>query len=41
MTEVYTGWETPHQQRQVIALQLKPTDNGGVLVGEFDFGRMP
>src|SRR5690606_35794998 len=39
MAEVYTGWGTPQQQRQIIVLQLKGEREGEVYIGEFVFGR--
>jgi hypothetical protein len=39
MAEIYTGWEKTYQQRQIVVVQLKPTDRRGVLIGEFEFGR--
>ncbi len=41
MAEIYTGWGKPSQQRQIIVMQMKPDDRGGVLVGEFGFGGRP
>jgi hypothetical protein len=37
MAEVYTNWGKPNQQRQVIAVQMKPDAEGGVYVGDFSF----
>lgn len=37
--EIYTNWGTAKQQRRMITMQMKPTDNGGVLIGEFVFGK--
>jgi len=37
MAEVYKNWGSPNQHRQIIVLQMKPTDNGGVFMGTFRF----
>lgn len=37
MAEIFTNYSRPNQQRKMITMQMQNGDNGGILVGEFNF----